>query len=101
MAGSPPPIPLLWYGFIPNLALISRSIFMEVTHKGFTFLSKKPRPARRGFCKPRGNLSQLRYELLFLPALPSGVSGEIFVKEGCDRLVITVRDRAGAQRRLA
>ena len=42
-------------------------------------LSKEPRPAGRGFCKPRGNLSPLRYELPFLPALPSGASWQIFV----------------------
>ena len=42
--------------------------------------SKEPRPAGRGFCKPRGNLSPLRYELQFLPALPSGVSWQIFMK---------------------
>ena len=42
--------------------------------------SKEPRPAGRGFCKPRGNLSPLRYELPFLPALPSGASWQIFVK---------------------
>ena len=41
--------------------------------------SKEPRPAGRGFCKPRGNLSPLRYELPFLPALPSGASWQIFV----------------------
>src|SRR5262249_44406928 len=42
-------------------------------------LSKEPRPAGRAFCKPRGNLSPLRYELPFLPALPSGASWQIFV----------------------
>ena len=42
--------------------------------------SKEPRPSRRGFCKPRGSLSPLRYELPFLPALPSGASWQIFVK---------------------
>ena len=42
--------------------------------------SKEPRPPGRGFCKPRGNLSPLRYELPFLPALPSGASWQIFVK---------------------
>ena len=41
--------------------------------------SKEPRPAGRGFCKPRWNLSPLRYELPFLPALPSGASWQIFV----------------------
>ena len=41
--------------------------------------SKEPRPAGRGFCKPRRNLSPLRYELPFLPALPSGASWQIFV----------------------
>lgn len=41
--------------------------------------SKEPRPSRRGFCKPRGNLPPLRYGLPFLPALPSGASWQIFV----------------------
>ena len=41
--------------------------------------SKEPRPSGRGFRKPRGNLSSLRYELPFLPALPSGASWQIFV----------------------
>ena len=49
-------------------------------HSSPRFLSKEPRPAGRGFCKPRGNLSPLRYELPFLPALPSGASWQIFVK---------------------
>jgi hypothetical protein len=43
--------------------------------------SKEPRPSRRGFCKPRGNLPPLRYGLPFLPALPSGASWQIFVIE--------------------
>ena len=47
---------------------------------GLRARSKEPRPAGRGFCKPRGNLSPLRYELPFLPALPSGASWQIFVK---------------------
>jgi hypothetical protein len=42
--------------------------------------SKEPRPSRRGFCKPRGNLPPLRYGLPFLPALRSGASWQTFVK---------------------
>ena len=42
--------------------------------------SKEPRPSRRGFCKPRGNVPPLRYGLPFLPALPSGASWQILVK---------------------
>jgi hypothetical protein len=41
---------------------------------------KEPRPSRRGFCKPRGNVPPLRYGLPFLPALPSGASWQILVK---------------------
>ena len=44
-------------------------------------VSKEPRPSRRGFCKPRGNLPPLRYGLPFLPALPSGASWQIFVTD--------------------
>ena len=40
---------------------------------------KKPRPARRGFYKPKGSLSPIRYELPFIPALPSGASWQILV----------------------
>ena len=43
--------------------------------------SKEPRPSRRGFCKPRGNLPPLRYGLPFLLALPSGVSWQIFMNK--------------------
>ncbi len=35
------------------------------------FMSKEPRPSRRGFCKPRGNLPPLRYGLPFIPR-PTG-----------------------------
>ena len=74
-------------------------------------MSKEPRPPGRGFCKPRGNLSPLRYELPFLPALPSGASWQIFViglgKEGgglqgfadflmqCELLAVVEGDRSG------
>ena len=44
--------------------------------------SKEPRPSRRGFCKPRGNVPPLRYGLPFLPALPSGASWQILVNLG-------------------
>ena len=45
MAGSPPPIPLLWYGFVPSLALISQLIFMGVT-QGLYPLQPVKSPAR-------------------------------------------------------
>ena len=48
----------------------------------FKLISKEPRPSRRGFCKPRGNVPPLRYGLPFLPALPSGASWQIFVNMG-------------------
>ncbi len=47
--------------------------------------SKEPRLSGWGFCKPRWNLSPLRYELPFLPALPSGEEWQTFVN------VFTVR----------
>jgi transposase-like protein len=47
--------------------------------------SEEPRPSRRGFCKPRGNVPPLRYGLPFNPALPSGASWQILVK-GCLRI---------------
>ena len=53
----------------------------------FTFrpgTSKEPRPSRRGFCKPRESLPPLRYGLPFLPALPSGVSWQIFMNSGSE-----------------
>ena len=47
MAGSLPRIPLLWYGFVPNLALISQLIFMGVT-QGLNPLKPVKSPARQG-----------------------------------------------------
>ena len=71
-----------------SYALMVPGVDQDLFHKnyehkfGFKVIkgtSKEPRPAGRGFCKPRGNLSPLRYELPFLPALPSGASWQIFV----------------------
>ena len=59
-----------------RICVLCRSLYSRVG----VFHSKEPRPAGRGFCKPRGNLSPLRYELPFLPALPSGASWQILVK---------------------
>jgi len=55
--------------------------------------SKEPRPAGRGFCKLRGNISPLRYELPFLPALPSGASWQIFVNAISNRPLCLARAR--------
>ena len=59
--------------------------------------SKEPRPAGRGFCKPRGSLSPLRYELPFIPALPSGASWQMLVNPTAD-LVHVAKQRKYAQR---
>jgi hypothetical protein len=61
----------LWRTFAPRWEMV-------IGHKKGT-VSKEPRPSRRGFCKPRGNVPPLRYGLPFLPALPSGASWQIFV----------------------
>ena len=55
MAGSLPPIPLLWYDVVPNLALISQLIFMGVTQGLYPLKPvKSPAPPGGAFVNQEG-----------------------------------------------